>query len=162
VTPQTAMVLIAVAVAVGASLAHNSLAHNSLAQSPMLSTPPQHSVPQPHPGSDPPEPLMTRQVLARGQERYDIFCAPCHGLAGYGDGMVVQRGFPPPPSFHTEPQLDLTAQRVVDVITHGTGQMLPMAERIPITDRWAIAAYLKALQLSQQEMAPGDEPGEEP
>jgi hypothetical protein len=93
--------------------------------------PPQHSVPQPHPGSDPPEPLMTRQVLARGQERYDIFCAPCHGFAGDGDGMVVQRGFPAPPSFHTEPQLDLTAQRVVDVITHGTGRMLPMAERIP-------------------------------
>jgi mono/diheme cytochrome c family protein len=158
VTPQAAIVLIAVAIAVMASL----LAHKSLAQSPMLSTPPQHSVPQTHPGSDPPEPLMTRQVLVRGQERYDIFCAPCHGLAGYGDGMVVQRGFPAPPSFHTEPQLDLTAQRVVDVITHGTGQMLPMAERIPITDRWAIAAYLKALQLSQQEMAPGDEPGEEP
>lgn len=109
------------------------------------------SVPQPVPGGDPPQPLMTAEVLARGQERYDIFCAPCHGFAGYGDGMVVARGFPAPPSFH---DIDLSALRIVEVISEGTGRMLPMAERIPSSDRWAIAAYVKALELSQQ--APGD------
>jgi len=108
-------------------------------------------VPQPVPGGDAPEPLMTAEVLARGEQRYDIFCAPCHGFAGYGDGMVVERGFPAPPSFH---DLDLTPRRIVDVISEGAGRMLPMAERIPPSDRWAIAAYVKALELSQQ--APGD------
>ena len=111
---------------------------------------PPHSVPQPLPGGEPPQPPLSREVLARGQERYEIFCTPCHGFAGDGDGMVVQRGFPAPPSFHAGPQRALAAQRIVDVITDGTGRMLPMAERIPISDRWAIAAYVKALQLSQQ------------
>ena len=108
-------------------------------------------VPQPVPGGEPPEPHMTAEVLARGQGRYDIFCAPCHGYAGHGDGMVVRRGFPAPPSFHG---LDLTFERIFDVISSGTGRMLPMAERIAPSDRWAIAAYVKALQLSQQ--PPGD------
>lgn len=117
---------------------------------------PPHSVPQPLPSGDAPEPLMTREVLTRGQERYEIFCTPCHGFAGYGDGMVVERGFPAPPSFHTAPRLDMTALQIVEVITHGQGTMLPMAERIPPADRWAIAAYVKALQLSQQ--APGEGP----
>ena len=116
---------------------------------------PPHSVPQPFPGEDAPAPLLTPEVLARGQERYEIFCTPCHGFAGDGDGMVVQRGFPAPPSFHTEPQVDLPSRRIVDVITNGWGRMLPMAERIPPSDRWAIAAYVKALQLSRQ--APGGE-----
>ena len=93
---------------------------------------------------------LDQRTLRRGRERYDIFCSPCHGFAGYGDGMVAQRGFPAPPSFHAGPQRDLAAQRIVDVITDGTGRMLPMAERITISDRWAIAAYVKALQLSQQ------------
>ncbi len=108
-------------------------------------------VPQPVPGGDAPAPLMTAEVLARGQQRYDIFCAPCHGFAGHGDGMVVIRGFPAPSSFHG---LDLTLERVFDVISSGAGRMLPMAERIPPSDRWAIAAYVKALQLSQR--PPGD------
>jgi mono/diheme cytochrome c family protein len=119
---------------------------------------PPHSVPQPFPRGDAPEPLLTRQVLAHGQERYEIFCTPCHGFAGDGDGMVVQRGFPAPPSFHTEPQLDMPARHVVSVITNGMGRMLPMAERIPPADRWAIAAYVKALQLGRQ--PPGDAPGD--
>jgi mono/diheme cytochrome c family protein len=99
---------------------------------------------------------MTRQVLIRGEERYDIFCAPCHGFAGDGDGMVVQRGFPAPPSFHDEPRLNLTTGQIVEVISHGTGRMLPMAERIPPPDRWAIAAYVKALQLSRRAPGPGE------
>ena len=110
-------------------------------------------VPQPVPGGDAPAPLMTAEVLARGQERYDIFCAPCHGFAGHGDGMVVIRGFPAPPSFQG---LDLPLQRIVDIVSEGTGRMLPMGERIAPSDRWAIAAYVKALQLSQQ--PPGDGP----
>jgi mono/diheme cytochrome c family protein len=122
---------------------------------PAGATQPMHSVPQTVPGAEPPQPLMTRQVLFRGQERYDIFCAPCHGFAGDGDGMVVQRGFPAPPSFHVGPRVDLTAGQIVEVISQGSGLMLPMAERIPVTDRWAIAAYVKALQLSRQ--APGEE-----
>jgi mono/diheme cytochrome c family protein len=109
-----------------------------------------HSVPQPLPGSDPPEPLFTREVMTRGGERYEIFCTPCHGPGGHGDGIVVRHGFPAPPSFHTGRQSDLTAEQIVEVITSGRGKMLPMAERIPVSDRWAIAAYVKALQLAQR------------
>jgi mono/diheme cytochrome c family protein len=119
---------------------------------------PPHSVPQPVPLSDPPEPLMTREVLTRGQGRYEIFCTPCHGFAGDGDGMVVQRGFPAPPSFHTEARIDMAPERIVSAITNGFGRMLPMAERIPPADRWAIAAYVKALQLARQ--SPEDAPEE--
>ena len=113
------------------------------------------SVPQPLSGGAAPEPLFTRDVLARGEERYDIFCAPCHGFAGDGDGMIVKRGFPAPPSFHAEPQSGLAVGRIVEVIGDGTGRMLPMAERISPSDRFAIAAYVKALQLSRQ--APGED-----
>ena len=116
---------------------------------------PPHSVPQPVPLGDAPEPLMTREILARGQTRYEIFCTPCHGFAGDGDGMVVQRGFPAPPSFHTEARQNLPAEYFVTVITNGIGRMLPMAERIPPADRWAIAAYVKALQLARQETEDG-------
>lgn len=116
----------------------------------------QQSVPQPAPGAEAPVAPLTREVLERGRERYDIFCAPCHGFAGDGDGMVVARGLPAPPSFHAAPQLDLDLPRIVEAITGGTGAMLPMGERIPPSDRRAIAAYVKALQLSRQ--APGDEP----
>ncbi len=96
---------------------------------------PPHSVPQPVPLGDAPEPLMTRNVLARGQGRYEIFCTPCHGFAGDGDGMAVQRGFPAPPSFHTEVRRDMAPERIVSAITNGFGKMLPMAERIPPADR---------------------------
>ena len=111
---------------------------------------PPHSVPQPVPLGDAPEPLMTRDVLERGQGRYEIFCTPCHGFAGDGDGMVVKRGFPAPPSFHIGTRLELPPQYIVEVISNGYGRMLPMGERIPPADRWAIAAYVKALQLSRR------------
>jgi mono/diheme cytochrome c family protein len=124
-----------------------SLAAAAAAQSP-------HSVPQPIPGDDAPEPLMTRELLAHGQTRYEIFCTPCHGFAGDGDGMVVERGFPAPPSFHTQARRDMAPERIVSAITNGFGRMLPMAERIPPADRWAIAGYVKALQLARQ--PPGD------
>lgn len=97
----------------------------------------------------PPGPPIDHQLLARGRERYDVFCAPCHGLSGYGDGVVVERGFPAPPSFHSPQQQELTRARIVDVITSGFARMYPMADRIPPRERWAIAGYVKALQLSQ-------------
>jgi mono/diheme cytochrome c family protein len=95
-------------------------------------------------------PPMTRALLERGHERYDIFCAPCHGRAGDGQGVVVARGFPAPPSYYGERLRGVAPAHVVDVITNGYGVMYDYAARVPPADRWAIAAYVKALQLSQR------------
>jgi mono/diheme cytochrome c family protein len=92
---------------------------------------------------------VTIELLQRGQERFDIFCAPCHGYGGDGDGMVVRRGFPKPPSYHTSGLRQAPDSHLFEVITHGYGAMYPYAERVPIDDRWAIVAYIRALQLSQ-------------
>jgi cytochrome c553 len=92
---------------------------------------------------------LTLAVLQRGQERYDIYCAVCHGYTGEGDGMIVQRGFPQPASFQQQRLLDAPVGYYVGAITNGFGRMFPYASRIPAEDRWAIAAYVKALQLSQ-------------
>ncbi len=92
---------------------------------------------------------VTKEVLARGQERYDIFCAVCHDRAGIGDGIVVQRGFPRPESFHTDRLRNAPVGHFFDVITHGAGTMYSFADRVPARDRWAIVAYIRALQLSQ-------------
>lgn len=94
-------------------------------------------------------PPVTPELLARGRERFGIFCSPCHGLSGYGDGMIVSRGFPAPPSYHSARLRAATAQHFVDVITNGYGVMYSYAARVPPEDRWAIAAYIRALQLSQ-------------
>lgn len=94
-------------------------------------------------------PEVTAALLARGHERFDTYCAPCHGLSGYGDGIVVERGFPKPPSYHINGLRQLGGQFFVDVITNGLGPMYSYADRVPVADRWAIAAYIKALQLSQ-------------
>ena len=94
-------------------------------------------------------PTVDGQLLARGHERYDIFCAPCHGLSGSGDGMIVQRGFPAPPSYHTARLRAASAQHVFSVITEGYGVMYSYASRIEPHDRWAIVAYVRALQESQ-------------
>jgi mono/diheme cytochrome c family protein len=106
---------------------------------------------------------LTREVLDRGQERYDIFCSPCHGLDGYGQGMIVQRGFSPPPSFHSERLRQAPAGYYFDVITNGFGRMYPYAYQVPVDDRWAIIAYVRALQLSQfateQDVPPEELPG---
>ncbi|HXF64013.1 MAG TPA: cytochrome c [Caldilineaceae bacterium] len=88
-------------------------------------------------------------VLARGQERYTIFCAPCHGLDGQGDGMIVQRGFSPPPSFHEERLRAAPVGHYFQVITEGLGAMYGYGDRVQPEDRWAIIAYIRALQLSQ-------------
>lgn len=103
---------------------------------------------------------LDEAVLARGRERYDIFCSPCHDRTGYGQGMVVRRGFPAPPSYHIDRLRDAPPGHFFDVMTHGFGRMPSYADKIPPADRWAIVAYIKALQLSQHasaaELAPED------
>ncbi len=94
--------------------------------------------------------VITAALLTRGQQRYNIFCLPCHGQSGDGRGMIVQRGFPAPPAFTNEGLLKADAQHFYDVITNGRGVMYSYADRVPPADRWAIAAYIRALQLSQQ------------
>jgi mono/diheme cytochrome c family protein len=92
---------------------------------------------------------VTGALLQRGRERYGIYCTPCHGLAGNGDGMIVTRGYRKPSSFHVD---RLRAERpgyFYDVITNGFGAMPDYAAQIPVEDRWAIVGYVRALQLSQ-------------
>jgi hypothetical protein len=91
---------------------------------------------------------ITREVLVRGQERFEIYCAPCHGRAGEGNGMIPQRGYPPPPSYHIDRLRQAPAGHFFDVITHGYGIMYSYGSRVEPADRWAIAAYIRALQLS--------------
>jgi mono/diheme cytochrome c family protein len=92
---------------------------------------------------------VTLEVLQRGQERYNIYCAPCHNYDGGGNGIVVQKGFPAPASFH-EPRLQQAdIGYIYFAITNGFGRMYSYASRIPPEDRWAISAYVRALQLSQ-------------
>lgn len=94
-------------------------------------------------------PPLTEALLERGRERYQIFCTPCHGQAGDGHGTIVARGFPAPPDF-TEPRLLAVPDGYfVNVITSGYGQMYSYASRVAPVDRWAIAAYIRALQLSR-------------
>jgi mono/diheme cytochrome c family protein len=92
---------------------------------------------------------ITHQVLARGQERFNIYCTPCHGFTGEGRGMIVQRGFPPPPSYHVDRLRQAPVGHFYDVITNGYGAMYSHAARIGPEDRWAIVAYIRALQMSQ-------------
>ncbi len=92
---------------------------------------------------------VDRELLARGQSRFRIYCTPCHGELGDGKGMVVQRGFNPPPSYHTELVRSKPVGHYFDVITRGFGTMYSYAARIPVRDRWAVVAYIRALQLSQ-------------
>ena len=94
-------------------------------------------------------PELSLELVRRGRERFNIFCAPCHSPTGDGDGMIVQRGFPRPPSFHTERLRDAPTEHFIDVITDGYGVMYSYADRVPPAERWAIAAYIRALQLSQ-------------
>ena len=88
-------------------------------------------------------------LLTRGRQRYGIYCAPCHGQVGRGDGMIVRRGYRPPPSFHIERLRAQPAGYYFDVITAGFGAMPDYASEISVPDRWAIVAYVRALQLSQ-------------
>ena len=91
---------------------------------------------------------VTEEVMKRGQERFDIFCAPCHGRTGNGDGMVVRRGYRRPPAYSDERIRETTVGHIFDVITNGFGAMPDYEAQVPPADRWAIVAYVKALQLS--------------
>ena len=95
---------------------------------------------------------VTREVLERGRERFEIYCTPCHGMSGDGDGMIIQRGFPPPPppSFHIDRLRTSPVGHFFDVMTNGFGRMYPYGYRVPPRDRWAIVAYIRALELSRQ------------
>ena len=102
---------------------------------------------------------LTPQLLGRGQERLQAFCAECHGRVGDGNGMVVQRGFPVPPSYHLERLRNAPIGHFFDVMTNGYGAMFSYAAQVEPQDRWAIAAYIRALQLSQH-ANPNDLPPE--
>jgi hypothetical protein len=92
---------------------------------------------------------ITRQDLERGRERYNIYCSPCHDYTGSGRGMIVQRGFPPPPSYHIDRLRQAPVGYFFEVMTKGYGTMFSYADRVSPEDRWRIAAYIRALQLSQ-------------
>jgi mono/diheme cytochrome c family protein len=88
-------------------------------------------------------------LLVRGQQRYNIYCANCHGRTGAGDGMIVQRGFRRPPTYHSDRMRGVPVGHFFDVMTNGFGAMPSYALQVPVQDRWAIAAYIRALQWSQ-------------
>jgi mono/diheme cytochrome c family protein len=118
------------------------------------------------PGSNTPGDYMpfpvTKQVLARGRERFDIYCAPCHSRLGDGNGIVPSRGFArKPPSYHIERLRKAPLGYFFDVMTHGFGMMQDYASQISPEDRWAIAAYIRALQLSQNATAAEIPPGQQ-
>jgi hypothetical protein len=92
---------------------------------------------------------VTNDVLARGQQRFDIYCAPCHDRLGTGDGKIVRRGYRHPPSYHIDRLRQVPNGYIFDVITNGFGAMPDYAAQIQPRDRWAIVAYVRALQLSQ-------------
>ncbi len=104
---------------------------------------------------------MTRADLDRGQERFNIYCTPCHGGTGEGDGIVIQRGFArKPPSYHTAAMREAPVGRFFEAMTNGFGAMQDYSAQVTVEDRWRIAAYIRALQLSQHATAadiPADE-----
>ncbi len=92
---------------------------------------------------------VTKELLLRGQERFNIYCSPCHNYLATGDGIIVQKGMPQPTSFHNQRLLDAPVGYFYGVMTNGFGRMYSFASRIQPEDRWAIAAYIKTLQFSQ-------------
>lgn len=92
---------------------------------------------------------VTKELIDRGQERYNINCIVCHGPVGNGDGMIVRRGFPQPPTYHDDRLRNAPVGHFFDVITNGWGKMNSYAYQVPPADRWAIVAYIRALQVSQ-------------
>ena len=92
---------------------------------------------------------LTPELLATGRTRFDTFCAPCHGRTGEGNGMVVERGFKKPNSFHTERIRQMPIGHFFDAMTNGFGAMADYRAQVPVADRWAVAAYVRALQLSR-------------
>ena len=92
---------------------------------------------------------VDKAVIERGQNRFNIYCTPCHDQLGTGNGMIVRRGFRHPPSYHIDRLRQVQNGYIFDVITNGFGAMPDYAAQIPARDRWAIVAYVRALQLSQ-------------
>src|SRR6478752_5937867 len=92
---------------------------------------------------------VTKELIDRGQNRFEIYCIVCHGKFGNGDGMVVRRGFPKPPTYHDDRLRNAPVGHFFDVITNGWGKMNSYAYQVPPADRWAIVAYIRALQTSQ-------------
>ena len=103
---------------------------------------------------------LTAEVLDRGEQRFNIYCTPCHGLSGQGDGMIVRRGYRQPPSLHVDRLQSAPLGHFYDVMTNGFGAMPDYRAQVAPRDRWAIAAYVRALQLSQHASA-ADIPAEE-
>jgi mono/diheme cytochrome c family protein len=95
------------------------------------------------------KPPLSAELFERGHQRFDIFCSPCHGANGEGNGIIVQRGMPSPTSYHADRLRAADDQHFFDVITNGYGTMYSYASRVPPHDRWAIVAYVRALQLSR-------------
>jgi mono/diheme cytochrome c family protein len=105
---------------------------------------------------------ITEELLKRGQNRFNIYCAPCHDRTGSGKGMVIGYGFVPPPSFHIDRVRQFADGYIFNVITHGVRNMPAYGPQIPVDDRWAIVAYLRALERSQNASladVPSDERG---
>ena len=96
---------------------------------------------------------ITKDIVVRGEQRYNIFCSACHGLTGNGDGMIVRRGFRRAASFNDDRLRQAPVGHFFDAITNGWGAMPAYAPQIPVQDRWAIIAYIRALQISQQNPA---------
>jgi hypothetical protein len=92
---------------------------------------------------------VTEAILARGRDRYDVFCSPCHDRVGTGNGMIVQRGYRQPPSFHIDRLRQQGDGYFFDAMSNGFGVMPNYAQQVPVADRWAITLYIRALQLSQ-------------
>ena len=93
---------------------------------------------------------VTPELLERGQDRFNIYCFECHGRSGRGDGMIVKRGFPPPPDYAIARLRSAPVGHFYDVITNGYGAMYSYAARVPVPDRWAIAAYIRVLQATRK------------
>lgn len=120
--------------------------------------PPAGTVPRdPGPFELVPRPPLTLELLRRGRIAFDVSCSPCHARDGYGDGVIARHGFPPPPSFHDPDIRALDDQHYFDVITDGLGKMPSYGSSIQPPERWAIVAYVRALQLSQN-APPGSMP----
>lgn len=92
---------------------------------------------------------VDQKMMRRGRQRFDIFCSPCHGQTGNGDGMIVRRGYRQPPSLHSDKVKNAKVGHLYDVIRRGFGVMPAYATMVPVEDRWAIVAYIRALQLSK-------------
>ena len=124
-------------------LVENTVAHGAIAEDELFVPKDSDKFPLP----------VNQELLERGEERYRIFCTPCHGLQGDGNGMVAVRGMKHPPTYHQDRLRQVPNGYIYDVITNGFGQMLGYSAQVPPRDRWAIIAYLRALQLSRNAKA---------